>query len=140
MTKQSQLKCPKKFTMTEPSVYRGIQRVGKPDQIWSSLDRDDLELVLDDPTFNSIWSDGDNIVVSFNKSLETDEQCELRVKQEEAALADYFKLKAESEAEHKAWNQHQIELKKIRDQKYKDPDYIEFLRMKAKLESKGFEV
>lgn len=141
MTKQSQLKHPKKFTMTKPSVYRGMQTVGKPDESHNELYREDIEKLLDDPTFDCIIPDDyECITVQFRHVMETDEQWKLRVEREEAALAEYHRLKAESEAEHEAWKQHQKELKKINDQKYKDPEYIEFLRMKAKLESKGIEV
>lgn len=83
-----------KFKEKEPSKIRHTPTPIKWGQYWSSIDRSDLQLMLENNDFQYIATDEDSIVVYFSR-LETSEECFDRIAKQQAKW-DAYELRKKS--------------------------------------------
>jgi hypothetical protein len=76
--------------------------------------------------------------VYFTRS-ETQAEYDQRYAQYLAKMDAWYKERERFFADLKQWEDNERKQKEERDLKYKDPEYIEFLRLKAKMKERGLE-
>lgn len=100
-------------------------------QYWTVLGRDNLKLILDDPDFDYMSSDEEHINVHF-KRLETTEECQSRIRKLQAEWDAYELRKKAFYADIQKRIYEAEEAEKLRRERFNNPEYIEFLRLKKK--------
>lgn len=120
-----------KFKEKEPVQIQHTPQTKCWPQYWSSIDRNDLQLILENKDFEYMTSDEESIVVYFSK-LETAEECQLRISKQHAEWNAYERRKKAFYADIAKQIQEAEEAEKLRRERFADPDYIELLRLKKK--------
>ena len=120
-----------KFTEKEPMLIFTSPQTKTWEQYWSSIDRNDLELILEDKDFQYMTSDEDSIVVYFSK-LETEEECQQRITKHRAELDAYDRRKKAFYTDIQKRIHEAEEAEKLRRERFNNPEYIELLRLKKK--------
>ena len=98
---------------------------------WYCLERDDIMMILERPNFYRMTASDDDIMVEY-RSVETDEECVKRIKEQKAEWDAYEKRKKLFYADIKKKIEEAEEFEKLRRNRFSDPDYIELLRLKKK--------
>ena len=120
-----------KFKEKEPMLIDFSPLTKRLTQYWTTLDRDNLKLILDDPDFDYMSSDEEHINVYF-KRLETAEECQQRILKQQAEWDEYERRKNEFYTGIQKQIQKAEEIEKLRREKFDNPEYIELLRLKKK--------
>ena len=120
-----------KFTEKEPSKIQHTPTPINWRQYWSSIDRSDLQVILENNDFQYIATDEDSIVVYFSK-LETSEECFDRISKQQAKWDAYELRKKAFYTDIQKRIAEAEEAEKLRRERFNNPEYIELLRLKKK--------
>ena len=100
-------------------------------QYWSSIDRNELQTILELKEFRYIMCDGDSIVAHFSE-LETTEECFNRIAKQQAKWDAYELRKKAFYADIQKRIAEAEEAEKLRRERFNNPEYLELLRLKKK--------
>lgn len=121
-----------KFKEKEPDKIVYERQTKSRSQYYTNLDRDEIELILSESTFQYLSANYDGeIVVNYSRT-ETELELQQRISKQQAEweayecrknafYADIVKRIYEAEDE-----------EKLRRERFNDPDYIELMRLKKK--------
>ena len=131
LSKEAKRLAQMKFTEKEPMQIQHTPQDIMWSQYWTSVDRNDLQLILEDEYFQYMTSAEDSIVVYFRKT-ETDAECQQRIGKQQAEWNAYEQRKKMFYAEIQKQIQEAEEKEKLRREQFNNPEYIEMLRLKKK--------
>ena len=120
-----------KFNEKPPQEIQETRQKKSQFDHWYCLERDDIMMILERPDFYQMTSSDDVIMIEY-RSVETDEDCKKRIKEQEAEWDAYEKRKKLFYADIKKKIEEAEEFEKLRRNRFSDPDYIEMLRLKKK--------
>lgn len=92
LSKEAKRLAQMKFTEKEPMLIFTSPQTKTWTQYWSSIDRNDLQTILEIKDFQYMTSDEESIVVYFSKN-ETEEECQQRIAKQRAELDAYERRK-----------------------------------------------
>ena len=120
-----------KFKEKPPQEIRENKQKKIQYDYWYCLERDDIIMILERPDFYQMTPSDDGIAIEY-QSVETDEECEERIKEQKAEWDAYEKRKKLFYADIQKKIEEAEEFEKLRRNRFSDPDYIELLRLKKK--------
>jgi hypothetical protein len=98
----------------------------------SYLNRVDVAKLLEDASFVCISSDYDDQLCIEYSHVETDSEMKSRIRKEERDLKDWEDAKTAFYAEIPVKIQQAEESEKLKRERFKDPEYIQFLKLQKK--------
>ena len=120
-----------RFNEKEPKQIQYSPQEKLWTQYWSSIDRNDLQTILELKEFQYIMCDEDSIVAHFSE-LETTEECFDRISEQQAEWDAYECRKKAFYTDIQKRIAKAEEAEKLRRERFDNPEYIELLRLKKK--------
>jgi len=120
-----------RFNEKEPKQIQYTPQEKLWTQYWSSIDRNDLQTILELKEFQYIMCGENSIVVYFRK-LETSDDCFNRISEQQAEWDAYELRKKAFYADIQKRIAEAEEAEKLRRERFNNPEYLELLRLKKK--------
>lgn len=124
-----------KFKENEPEQIKTTPQLKSWIEHFDTIDKQTLKNIAATENFEFMESCDEYIAVYFSK-METAEECQERIVKQQREWEDYENRKTIFYADLEKRIQAAEDAEKLRKEQFNNPEYIEFLRMKAKFEQK----